>query len=609
MQHPYWMHTLCPSSPRTRRNTKSSVERVSSPGDDTHCPSRHRSPAPHSLILLPSLPAHSPLQGRNGPGQGTQHGPAGQLGRGAADGCRRTWGAAAGRGEPLSPPAAPAQGRHRDPPSPRHRGPGVPAAPLQPQPQPGGLSTTTIMCRRGLHQTKGEAIQQGYKMTGWTEGKTDRPHFTHRPLLPPPSSACSIPPTPSSARTPSDRPDQRQSPHCLWLLGSPPAGGTEEVCLPPSPYPPTRKKSAFSWSPSPSQGVPPAGSVPVTSRDREGWWPQSHRADQSPHTPGLAACGSGRRGGTSPCHGSHCCGRWWWQQGRHKPSPCWGTAPTDPAHPGTHWGPVLFTSFSALPRPSPTRGPWLQAHFVFLRVALGWDHSITGWLRLEAPPEVTLPKPLCQKGHPEPAAQVHAQAAFEYLHGWRLHHLPGQPVPVLGHPDSAEAFPDVQRDPPVPQFVLMASGPIPGHPWAEPGCVLSAPSLQVSTRAGEIPRACSAPGCPAPAPPASPRGRDAPVPPRPFAGRSPVRPRLRRTGEPSAGPSTAGVGSPALSEGKGPLPGPAVTLLLPQPGTLLAITAGSWSAWCPPVPPGPVPRSCFPAGWSPTHTSADFRNV
>ena len=43
--------------------------------------------------------------------------------------------------------------------------------------------------------------------------------------------------------------------------------------------------------------------------------------------------------------------------------------------------------------------------------------------------------------------------AFEYLQGWRLHSLPGQPVLVLGHPNHEKVFPDVQMAPPVFQFV------------------------------------------------------------------------------------------------------------------------------------------------------------
>ena len=73
------------------------------------------------------------------------------------------------------------------------------------------------------------------------------------------------------------------------------------------------------------------------------------------------------------------------------------------------------------------------------------------------------PTPLLKQGHLELAAQDHVQMASEYLQGWRLHPLPGQPVPVLGHPHSKILFPDVQREPPVFQFGPIASGHFTGH--------------------------------------------------------------------------------------------------------------------------------------------------
>ena len=67
------------------------------------------------------------------------------------------------------------------------------------------------------------------------------------------------------------------------------------------------------------------------------------------------------------------------------------------------------------------------------------------------------PTPLLKQGHLGQVASDHVQIAFEYLQGWRLHNLSGQPVPVLGHPHSKKVFPDVQREPPVLQFVPTAS--------------------------------------------------------------------------------------------------------------------------------------------------------
>lgn len=44
------------------------------------------------------------------------------------------------------------------------------------------------------------------------------------------------------------------------------------------------------------------------------------------------------------------------------------------------------------------------------------------------------PTRLVKQDHPEMVAQDRAQVAFERLRGWRLHSIPGHPVPVLGHP-------------------------------------------------------------------------------------------------------------------------------------------------------------------------------
>ena len=67
------------------------------------------------------------------------------------------------------------------------------------------------------------------------------------------------------------------------------------------------------------------------------------------------------------------------------------------------------------------------------------------------------PTPLLKLGHLKPVAQGHVQTAFEYLQGGRLHNLSGQTLPVLSHPHSKNVFPDVQREPPVLQFLPIAS--------------------------------------------------------------------------------------------------------------------------------------------------------
>ena len=56
------------------------------------------------------------------------------------------------------------------------------------------------------------------------------------------------------------------------------------------------------------------------------------------------------------------------------------------------------------------------------------------------------PTLLPKQGHLQEAAQDLVQAALEYLLRRRLHHLPGQPVPVLRHPQSEEVLPRVQME-------------------------------------------------------------------------------------------------------------------------------------------------------------------
>ena len=73
------------------------------------------------------------------------------------------------------------------------------------------------------------------------------------------------------------------------------------------------------------------------------------------------------------------------------------------------------------------------------------------------------PTPLPKQGHPEQAAQHRVQAGLEYLQRRRLHNLPGQPVPVLCHPQREEVLPHVQTELPVPQFVPIAPCPVAGH--------------------------------------------------------------------------------------------------------------------------------------------------
>ena len=76
--------------------------------------------------------------------------------------------------------------------------------------------------------------------------------------------------------------------------------------------------------------------------------------------------------------------------------------------------------------------------------------------------------PLPKKGHLEQVVQDFIQAGLEYLQRRRLHSLPGQPVPVLSHPQSEEVLPHIQTELPMLQFVPVAPCPVAGHHWKEP---------------------------------------------------------------------------------------------------------------------------------------------
>ena len=70
------------------------------------------------------------------------------------------------------------------------------------------------------------------------------------------------------------------------------------------------------------------------------------------------------------------------------------------------------------------------------------------------------PTLLLKQVHLQQAAQDLVQAGLEYLQRRRLHNLPGQPVPVLHHPQREEVLPYVQLELPVPQFVPIAPCPV-----------------------------------------------------------------------------------------------------------------------------------------------------
>ena len=63
------------------------------------------------------------------------------------------------------------------------------------------------------------------------------------------------------------------------------------------------------------------------------------------------------------------------------------------------------------------------------------------------------PTPQLKQGHLQQAAEHLVQVGLEYLQRRRLNNLPGQPVPVLRHPQREEVLPYVQTELPMLQFV------------------------------------------------------------------------------------------------------------------------------------------------------------
>ena len=116
-----------------------------------------------------------------------------------------------------------------------------------------------------------------------------------------------------------------------------------------------------------------------------------------------------------------------------------GPCATLPKSVGETWGRSVSTLPNAGTKISAGQITELQNHRTFgVRRDLCGSSSAT-----------LLPK----QGHLQQAAQDFVQAGLEYLQRSRLHNLPGQPVPVLHHPQREEVLPHVQTERPVLQFV------------------------------------------------------------------------------------------------------------------------------------------------------------
>ncbi|KAK4821205.1 hypothetical protein QYF61_015773 [Mycteria americana] len=78
----------------------------------------------------------------------------------------------------------------------------------------------------------------------------------------------------------------------------------------------------------------------------------------------------------------------------------------------------------------------------------------------------------------EQRVDAHGAQFRHLLEGWRLNHLPGQPVPMLDNPFSEEKFPNIQSKPPLVQLEAISSCPITCYLGEETDPHLSTTSFQ-----------------------------------------------------------------------------------------------------------------------------------
>ena len=91
--------------------------------------------------------------------------------------------------------------------------------------------------------------------------------------------------------------------------------------------------------------------------------------------------------------------------------------------------------------------------------------------------ESSSPTLLPKQGHLQEAAQERVQAGLEYLQRRRLHNLPGQPVPVLRHPQREEILPHEDAN---EKKFSSPTDQCPASPWAATTPSTSAPILMLS---------------------------------------------------------------------------------------------------------------------------------
>lgn len=104
------------------------------------------------------------------------------------------------------------------------------------------------------------------------------------------------------------------------------------------------------------------------------------------------------------------------------------------------------------------------------------NHRITEWLRQER-----TSGSVCSNASWHQATERRVPRSMSRVfwspHRRRLHNLFGLSVLVLSHPHSTEVLPDVQREPPLFNFVPNASCPGTEHHRKEPGSILLHPSF------------------------------------------------------------------------------------------------------------------------------------
>ena len=91
------------------------------------------------------------------------------------------------------------------------------------------------------------------------------------------------------------------------------------------------------------------------------------------------------------------------------------------------------------------------------------SQNVRGW---KGPLWIIYSNPPAKAGSPKAGCKGPCPGGF-WMSPERIHNPPGQPVPVLSHPQSEEVLPAVQMELPMLQFVPVAPCPVTEHHWKE----------------------------------------------------------------------------------------------------------------------------------------------